>query len=122
VRGWSILMNTLSIGNPIVIADLIKALTPGSAMIDDLCLYTQEEIETITPETICYLDHYPIIINDKEIYSEFVTSNELELLYYGEQFNDVLSNIYNQKKTADTNIIIRALNYYMDNDDFLDID
>lgn len=115
------LNSSLPLGKPIIIADLIKILASGSAALDDLCLYTGEETEVITPETICYLVDYPEVKNDEDVHSEFVTSNGLELLYYGEQFNDVLSNIYGQKKTADMDIIICALNHYLDNDDFLDI-
>lgn len=115
------LNSSLRLGEPIILADLINALTSGSAGLDDVCLYTDEETETLTPDTICYLDCYPEVINDEDVYSEFVTSNGLELLYYGEQFNDVLSNIYEQKQTADMDMVISALNHYMDNDDFLDI-
>ncbi|AVB21600.1 MULTISPECIES: DUF7716 domain-containing protein [Pseudomonas syringae group] len=114
-------MKNVTTGKPIVIADLINFLKSGPAMIDDLCLYTDEDVEAITPETICYLDRYPEVVNDEEVYSEFVTANELELLYYGQQFNDVLANIYSQDKTADMGTVIHALNYYLGNDDFLDI-
>ncbi|MCD5970557.1 DUF7716 domain-containing protein [Pseudomonas quasicaspiana] len=115
------LNSSLRLGKPIALADLINTLKSGSAALDDLCLYTDEETEILTPETICYLDCYPEVINDEDVHSEFVASNGLELLYYGEQFNDVLRNIYEQKQTADVDIVIRALNHYMDNDDFLDI-
>lgn len=115
------LNSSFHLGKPLIIADLIDFFKSGSAALDDLCVYTEEETELITPETICYLDRYPEVINDEDVHSEFVASNGLELLYYGEQFNDVLRNIYEQKQTADVDIVIRALNHYMDNDDFLDI-
>ncbi|MDU8362278.1 hypothetical protein [Pseudomonas syringae group sp. J309-1] len=115
------LNSSLRLGEPITIVDLINFLKSGPAVLDDLCLYAEEETELITPETICYLDRYPEIINDEDVHSEFVTANGLELLYYGEQFNDVLRNIYEQKQTADMDMVISALNHYMDNDDFLDV-
>lgn len=115
------LNSSFHLRKPVIIADLINSLASGSAILDDLCLYTDKETGVITREIVCYLDRYPDVINDEDVYSEFVTSNGLELLYYGEQFNDVLRNIYEQKKTADVDMIIRALNHYMDNDDFLDI-
>ncbi|KPX60692.1 Uncharacterized protein ALO39_04241 [Pseudomonas syringae pv. lapsa] len=115
------MMKSIAIEKPIVMADLIDSLKSGSGIIDDLCLYTDEEIEVITPETICYLDRYPEIVNDEEVHSDFVNSNELELLYYGQQFKDALTNVYKQKETANIDVVVQALNYYLDNDDFFDI-
>ncbi|UNB61995.1 DUF7716 domain-containing protein [Pseudomonas syringae group genomosp. 7] len=114
-------MKIINVRQPITVADLIGCIQSGATFKDDLCLYVNNDIDVITAETICYLDYYPEVLNDEEVYSEFVTSKGLQLLYYGQQFNDVLMNVSSQKKTMELAVIIKALNYYLENDDFLDI-
>ncbi|KTB96554.1 MULTISPECIES: DUF7716 domain-containing protein [Pseudomonas] len=114
-------MESLNIGQPITVAKLIGCVQSGITLKDDLCLYANNDVDVIEPETICYLDCYPEIVNDKEVFSDFVTSNGLQLLYYGQQFNDVLMSLSNQKKPIEMAVAIQALNYYLENDDFLDI-
>ncbi|WP_458773120.1 DUF7716 domain-containing protein [Aeromonas veronii] len=45
----------------------------------------------------------------------------MEQCYYGEQFIDVINNVISQINEPQVSAFVEALNYYMDNDDFLDI-
>lgn len=88
----------------------------------DLCVYTVDFVEKASSDMICYLDDYPDVDdNDREIYTDFITENNLVMFYSGEQFEDVISNILSQKLDATIEEFIFALNYYRDNDDFADI-
>ena len=63
----------------------------------------------LTPEVVCYLETYPTISSDdKDVYPNFVVMESLELLYYGEQFEDVLMNVQSQIERAnDWRVYIR---------------
>lgn len=114
-------MSTIEPRKPILIKDLIEAVRSGGSFDDDLCLYAKEDEEVINSELVCYLDEYPEVVNDTDQFSDFVMSNNLCLVYYGEQFEDVMRNVYEQKASATSDEVILALNYYLKNDDFLDI-
>ncbi|MBI0472628.1 hypothetical protein EXT68_22485 [Pectobacterium parmentieri] len=90
---------------------------------EDFCLYCENSDEPLSQDTWCYVDEYPTgDDNGNDVFSDFVVNNDLELLYYGEQFTDVINNVLMQEDEPDISIIIEALNYYMENDDFLDFD
>ena len=116
-----LLINTFEVKEPILISTLIETVRLGHEFDDDLCLYSTDAADRIRADLVCYLDDYPDVINDKDHYSTFVTTKNLHLLYYGEQFKDVMVNALTQKPQASIGEIIEALNYYMENDDFLDI-
>lgn len=85
----------------------------------DYCLYSNEDIAR--PEQLCYIDLYPTINdNGEEVYPDFVKDKSLEIFYYGQQFEDVLMSAFNQKCSASIDDYIDALNYYMENDTFMD--
>ncbi|WXS22911.1 hypothetical protein WI215_11725 [Salmonella enterica subsp. enterica serovar Infantis] len=70
---------------------------------------------------ICYLEMYPVISDDDdEVYPEFVINNSLELFFYGDQFLDVLRNISTQKENPSMEDFIAGLNFYLENDNFID--
>lgn len=114
-------MNVLKVKEPVTVAAVIEAVQAGDVIIDDLCVYVEDDAGTITPELVCYLDAYPEIAGDVEVYSDFVTSNELELIYYGQQFNDVLRSVFEQEASANIVKVVSALNYYLENDDFMEV-
>lgn len=61
------------------------------------------------------MELYPTIDdNDEEVYPDFVRDKSLDLFYYGQQFEDVLMSVFDQKETASINDYINALNYYME--------
>lgn len=114
-------MSECKIDQPIAIAELIRAIRSGDILIDNFCVFAKEDIDEITLDLICYLSDYPEVVDDQDVYSEYVRSHGLQLVYYGQQFQDVLTNFYRQNEAATMEDVVLALNYYMDNDDFLDI-
>lgn len=86
---------------------------------EDYCLYSHENI--LTSEVVFYLETSPTISDDdKEVYPDFVVMESLELLYYGEPFEDVLMNVQAQKENPTINEYISALDYYSKYDTFMD--
>lgn len=72
------------------------------------CLYSNEDI--VQPNQLCYLELYPTIDdNEEEVYPDFVRDKSLDLFYYGQQFEDVLMSVFEQKETASINDYIDAL-------------
>jgi len=114
-------MSKINTKESTTIASVIEGVQSGSVNIDDLCVYAEEDVDDITLELICYLDEYPTVSGDVEVFSDFVVSNNLELVYYGQQFKDVVINVLSQKKSASLQEVLSALNYYLENDDFLEV-
>ncbi len=89
----------------------------------DFCIFTKEYVDVLSEGLVCYIDDYPDINElDEEEYSDFVKTNNLYNVYSGEQFEDVIGNVLSQKGAESTiNDFVLALNYYRENDDFLDL-
>lgn len=60
--------------------------------------------------------------DDNEIYPPEVSRNNLEMCYSDENFQDVIDLAYSQKSDASIEEFVKCLNYYMNNDDFLDLE
>lgn len=58
--------------------------------------------------------------NDNDVYPQDAASTGLFCIYSGEQFADVILSVMEQKPSASDRDFIDALNYYLENDDFLD--
>jgi hypothetical protein len=113
-------MSNVNIQELVQISLIIQAVHAGRIVMDELCIYAEEDIGGISESLACYLDRYPKIANDTEVYSDFVRANNLELLYYGQQFKDVVDNVYGQKPSATLGDVVAALNCYIEHDDFRD--
>lgn len=113
-------MSKLNIRELVQNSLIIQAVHAGDIVIDDLCVYAEEDVGEISERLACYLDGYPVVVKDTEAYSDFVRANNLELLYYGQQFKDVVDYVYGHKPSATSGDVVAALNHYMDYDDFLD--
>lgn len=101
--------------------ELISKIMSGCKH-DNMCLYTKEYESSARADLICYLEAYPIISDDdEEIYPEFVVDNALEIFFYGDQFFDVLRNISVQKENPSIEDFIAGLNFYLKNDNFIDL-
>ena len=59
--------------------------------------------------------------NDNEIYPNVVLKNNLEFYYSCETLQDVIDLAFSQKSEASIEEIIKCLNFYSDNDTFLDL-
>ncbi|OOF19855.1 hypothetical protein BZJ17_14770 [Salinivibrio sp. IB574] len=105
------------------LGDLIVKFKRGEIRLDtDFCLYSKDAMDPLTSETTVWIDEYPREgVSGEDVLPNDVVNNCLELCYYGEQFLDVLNNVFYQKKENSVDTYITALNYYMDHDDFMDI-
>ncbi|EJY8377642.1 hypothetical protein OHJ56_004324, partial [Cronobacter sakazakii] len=51
---------------------------------------------------------------------EIVTNKKLHYLYSGEQFADAIASVVEKKPSATLDDFVKALNFYSENDNFLD--
>lgn len=105
------------------LSDLIVAIkNTGSNQDSYFCLYSKNSMEPLASSSVCFIDEYPTgEEGGEDVFPEDVVNNDLELCYYSEQFVDVINNVVSQVNGPPISVFIDALNYYMDNDDFLDI-
>jgi len=86
-------------------------------------LYRKPSDDLITKDMACWVDDAMTANDDDEdVYPEFSKNNELEFFYSGERFVDVILSVLYQVKNPSIDTLIKALNYYDDTDDFLDIE
>jgi len=86
-------------------------------------LYRKPSDDPITKDMMCWADDCVTGNDDNEdVYPEFSRNNGLEFFYSGELFIDVILSVLDQVEDPGTDTLIKALNYYDDNDDFLDIE
>ncbi|WP_320725524.1 hypothetical protein AB3N45_05790 [Enterobacter cloacae] len=94
----------------------------GRNTLGNFCVYTRKYEASAKEELVCYLESYPAIIDDdEEVYPDFVVENSLELFFYGEQFIDVLYNISIQREKPSVDDFISGLNFYLENDNFIEL-
>ncbi|WXT26502.1 hypothetical protein WI225_15460 [Salmonella enterica subsp. enterica serovar Infantis] len=114
-------MNQLEYRKAYNLDELISKIMSGYKK-DNFCLYTKEYESSARADFICYLEMYPVISDDDdEVYPEFVINNSLELFFYGDQFLDVLRNISTQKENPSMEDFIAGLNFYLENDNFINL-
>ena len=92
-----------------------------SCFIENLRLFTKGCLEhTPQADTVIILD----VFNDvhEEGYTQYVLDNNLELAYNGELFVDVVSSYQDYKTEFDVKLLIKALAYYSENDNFMEIE
>lgn len=92
------------------------------SVLDNMVLFVKENTKNINEDTIIYLDYINPEINSDNIegYSEFVLKSNLEILCLGDIFLDVVDFYKEQKNCFEATELIKSLEYYLDNDDFLD--
>lgn len=81
---------------------------------------SDEDESILDLETVCYLDNGPKIIDGKEVFSDFVSENGLDILCSGDVFMDVYDDLDERYPNFTKDQFIDALNYYMDNDDYIE--
>jgi hypothetical protein len=108
-------------GQSFKVIELAHLVLQDKIDIDNATLYAAPGKDRIEQDSICQLGAYPEITeSDEEIFPEFVARNGLEVLYYGQQFVDVVRNAKLQLGTPSDEDLVNALNYYADRDDFID--
>lgn len=81
---------------------------------------SDEDESILDLETVCYLDNGPKIMDRKEVFPDFVNENELDILCSGDVFMDVYDDLDERYPNFTKDQFIDALNYYMDNDDYIE--
>lgn len=81
---------------------------------------SDEDESILDLETVCYLDKGPKIIDGKEVFPGFVNENRLDILCSGDVFMDVYDDLDERYPNFTKVQFIDALNYYMDNDDYIE--
>ena len=84
-------------------------------------LYAKENGELNFQDSYLLAD-YPQVADNRDVYPRQVREQELELIYYGEDFADVLLSVMEQKAEATDQEYLQALLYYYEHDDFRDFD
>lgn len=107
-------------GNHMKLDDIIKIMVETHCADDDFCIYGVDGKLFGSKEYL--VSSYPQVDkNDKEVYPQDAASTGLSYIYSGKQFADVILSVMEQKPSANNQDYINALNYYLENDDFLDI-
>lgn len=81
---------------------------------------SDEDESILDLETVCYLDNGPKIMDGKEVFPDFVNENGLDILCNGDVFMDVYDDLDERYPNFTKDQFIDALNYYMDNDDYIE--
>lgn len=111
---------------PITIRELIKTISAEYDEDDEnydesYCVYGETVSENIFLDSICYLDDYAEITDDdKEVFSDFVIKNKLELWYRDELIQDVISSELEKNPKATDERILEAIKYYNKHDAFME--
>ncbi len=100
--------------------DIIEAVK-SEELDDDFCLYAKENGELNFQDSYL-LAYYPQVVDNRDVYPRQVREQELELIYYGADFADVLLSVMEQKAEATDQECLQALLYYYEHDDFMDFD
>ena len=100
--------------------DIIKAVK-FEELDDDFCLYAKKNGELNFQDSYLLAD-YPQVVDNRDVYPRQVKEQDLELIYYGEDFADVLLSVMEQKAEAIDQEYLQALIYYYEHDDFMDFE
>ncbi|WP_318371738.1 hypothetical protein [Enterobacter sp.] len=103
------------------LTEIITYMKETNCQDDNFCLYGNDTDDDLISDGKYFISDYPKVENDKEIYPFPVQQRNLSYIYSGEQFADVISSVSEQKELATIDEYIKALNYYLEHDDFLDL-
>ena len=84
---------------------------------------TDNESEHLKKNTIVYVDALVFEDNDNdEYYSDFVVENNLDIVCLGEILVDVVASYKDYKNELNIDLVLKALDYYLNNDTFMELD
>ena len=78
---------------------IIKQVIADQLTSDDFCLYDKEDGE-LALDSLYWVSDYPEVVEDRDVYPTDVAEQDLQLVYYGEQFLDVLTVVLEEKPEA----------------------
>lgn len=90
-------------------------------------LFSKSEIANesayLEKNTIVYVDTLVFENNENdEYYSNFVVDNDLNIICLGEILVDVIGSYKDYKDELNIGLVLKALEYYLDNDTFMELD
>ena len=100
--------------------DIMEAVK-SEELDDDFCLYAKENGELNFQDSYLLAD-YPQVVDNRDVYPRQVKEQDLELIYYGEDFADVLLSVMEQKAEVTDQECLQALIYDYENDDSMAFD
>ena len=97
---------------------IIEQVRVDQLVSDDFCLYGKEEGE-LKLDCLYWVSDYPDVVDDSDVYPADASEQHLQLVYYGEQFLDVLTVALEEKPEASHQDLVDALNHYNRYDSFM---
>ena len=97
---------------------IIEQMRVNELASDDCCLYGKEDGE-LALEKLYWVADYPDVVDDSDVYPADASEQHLQLVYYGEQFLDVLTVALEEKPEASHQDLVDALNHYNRYDSFM---
>ena len=97
---------------------IIEQMRVNELASDDFCLYGKEDGE-LALEKLYWVADYPDVVDDSDVYPADASERHLQLVYYGEQFLDVLTVALEEKPEASHQDLVDALNHYNRYDSFM---
>ena len=97
---------------------IIEQMRVDESSSDDFCLYGKEYGE-LALDRLYWISDYPDVVDDRDVYPTDVAEQDLQLVYYGEQFLDVLTVALEEKPDASPQDLVEALKYYHQHDSFM---
>lgn len=97
---------------------IIEQMRVNKLSSDDFCLYAKEDGELALARSY-WVSDYPDVVEDRDVYPTEVAEQNLQLIYYGEQFIDVLTVALEEKPDASLQDLVEALKYYHQHDNFM---
>ena len=96
---------------------------PSESQLDGKSLFIHYDGATTSNKEV-YLENidFDKNINNDEGYSEFIDGNDLDILCTGATFVAVISSYKDYKNELNIDLVLKALDYYLDNDNFMEID
>ena len=70
-------------------------------------------------DCLYWVSDYPDVVDDSDVYPADASEQHLQLVYYGEQFLDVLTVALEEKPEASHQDLVDALNHYNRYDSFM---
>ena len=97
---------------------IIEQVRVDQLVSDDFCLYGKEDGE-LELARLYWVSDYPDVVDDSDVYPADASEQHLQLVYYGEQFLDVLTVALEEKPEASHQDLVDALNHYNRYDSFM---
>ena len=104
--------------NEYTLSKILEYVIDSQCEDDDFCIYGDDKIPLNLKNTYLVSD-YPVVINGRDDYPYDVKEKKLNLVYYGEQFIDVICSALEQKTSVSEQELVEALIFYYQNDNFI---